>query len=695
MKKNWFISNMHFALSVAVFGLFLNPSFGQWIRKADAFKTRSEVAGVVYKSKLYTFLGFSNYDLQTEPSSEVYDPATNTWGLLASIPVNESMTHQGVVLVDNTVWHVGGRVGKNPGPLTSKIWIYNIDKNTWYPGPQLKDPVTGNSLLWAAGGVVLLGRTLHLIGGFIIDACDSDQSSYHLTLDVDSWLADTTKPARWINILAPLPVKRNHFSTLTLGGKIYAIGGQFGHDCDGGLDKPYAHVYNPPTNTWTQLPLLPTARSHIEGGTFAADGKIFIVAGQGNNGVSTNKVTIFDPEGNNGAGTWKNDSLLTLPKNYEGVSAKVINNTFIYSHGGEGSSRDTRKATYTRTIVRNRIYKFGFSSGCLSLSADSGKTITGKTLLFTIDSTKSYITSSDARWLTITKNAAGTALPTAVDIELTANTAGLAPGTYTGAITAAGTGSGPAYSSSSYCVSLTVKGTSSADTLQAEKAILYGAKAGSDHSGFNGSGFADYINSTGDYIRWTVNKLSSMSASLTFRYANGGTNNRPLKLEVNNVVISSGLSFPPTGSWTKWSSVTTAANLDTGINTVKLTAIGASGPNIDYLVLGNNTIQTAKRTTAAKIVLTATSTIQAYVSPNPAAGTVRLVVNTSSLLPVNIEVIDMSGKTFKKMKLSNAGSNIFNFSVNDLSAGMYIIKVRQGSNVITTRCIVNNKSQTR
>lgn len=214
MKENRSVSKLYFGLSVAAAILIFNSSSAQWIRKADGFKTRSEVVGVVYKSKLYTFLGFSNYDLQTEPTSEVYDPATNTWKLLASIPASASMTHQGVALVDSTVWHIGGRVGQNPGPLSGNIWIYNINTNAWYRGPQIKDPATGNPLLWGGGGAVLLGRTLHLIGGFIINACNNDQSSYHLTLDVDSWLADTTKPAQWLNILAPLPVKRNHFRYL-------------------------------------------------------------------------------------------------------------------------------------------------------------------------------------------------------------------------------------------------------------------------------------------------------------------------------------------------------------------------------------------------------------------------------------------------------------------------------------------------
>lgn len=692
MKKNLSISALRLTLfPMSVFLICAASSHAQWNKKADGLRTRSEVTSVVYNSKLYTFLGFKDWELIPEPASEVYDPATNSWKLLASVPSNAAMTHQGVVLIDNTVWHIGGRVGQNPGPLTSNIWIYNITTNAWYRGPQLKDPNTGNPLPWAAGGAVLLGRTLHIVGGFINRACDGDQSSYHLTLDVDTWLADTTKPAKWMNNLAPLPVKRNHFSTVTLGGKIYAIGGQLGHDCDGGIDKQYAHVYNPPTDTWTQLPLLPAARSHIEGGTFAIDGKIFIVAGQGENSVSTNKVTIFDPEGNNGAGTWKNDLSLTLPQSFEGVSAKVIKNIFIYSHGGEGSSQNTRRATYSRTIVRNPVYKLGFSSGCLSLNADSGTSVKGKTLLFTIDSIKNYTTSSDVAWLTVSKNAAGTATQNAVDIEMTANANGLAPGTYNGIITATGSGSGPAYTRATYCVNLTVKSTTqSQQTLEAEKAVLYGVKVFSGNSGFTGTGYADYINSSNDYIQWTINKTIPGPALLRFKYANGGTVNRPLKLEVNGAIVSSNLAFPSTGGWANWSSVSSTANLNTGTNTVRLTAIGYSGPNVDNLTWSDGVIAAAQRPVTEKSVIAEPFVVlKAYVFPNPASEIAKLIINTSSQLPVDIEIIDFSGKTYKKMRFFKTGVNSFDISVKDLADGVYIIKVRQGNKLGNVKFIVN------
>ena len=688
MKRNLSFTglkiNLFFIIAVSISA----SASAQWLRGSNAFQYRSDLSeSIVYNSKLYTFLGFYDHGRDTDSTSEVYDPATDTYTLLAPIP-DSSMTHEKVVLVDNTVWLIGGRVGKNPGPLTSAVWIYNITKDAWSKGPRLIDPATGEPILWAAGGAALLGRTLHVFGGFIIDACNHDQSVYHLTLDVDGWLSDTTKAADWKNELTPLPIKRNHFSTVVLGGKIYALGGQFGHDCGGGVEKRYSHVYDPVTDTWTKLPLLPQARSHAEGGSFAIDGKIFIVGGQDENGASTNKVTIFDPAGNNGKGTWKDENSLTLPAKYEGGTAKIINSTFIYSFGGEGTSAHPRKNTYTRSIVRHPKYELGFSAGCLQLNADSGSSVKGKTLLFTIDSSTSYTTSSNAGWLSVTKNAAGTATPNAADIEVTANAAGLAPGEYSGLITAAGT----AFSQATYCVSLTVKSTDTAlQTLEAEKAVLSGVKASGNRSGFSGTGFADYIHLSGDYVEWTFNKSAAGSAVISFRYSNGRETDRPLQLEVNGVIVDSALSFPSTGNWTSWADVTAKASLNAGINTVRLTARGYSGPNIDYLTYTNSSTNTlaARAALISKNNPVSSNLLKAYVSPNPASGIAKLILTASSALPVNAEIIDLTGKTYKKMTFFSNGKNSFNFSVNELSAGIYIMKVKQGNSLRTAKFIVS------
>ena len=76
------------------------------------------------------------------------------------------------------------------------------------------------------------------------------------------------------------------------------------------------------------------------------------------------------------------------------------------------------------------------------------------------------------------------------------------------------------------------------------------------------------------------------TTTLSFRYANGSTTDRPLALRVNGVVINATLSFGPTGSWTTWKTVVVTVNLAAGLNTIDLATIGANGGNVDSLTVG-------------------------------------------------------------------------------------------------------------
>jgi Fungal chitosanase of glycosyl hydrolase group 75/Carbohydrate binding module (family 35) len=120
--------------------------------------------------------------------------------------------------------------------------------------------------------------------------------------------------------------------------------------------------------------------------------------------------------------------------------------------------------------------------------------------------------------------------------------------------------------------------------LEAENAVLSQATVATNHTGFSGTGFVDYTNVAGGFIRWTANAASAGSASLSIRFANGSTASRPMDISVNGTVVAAGVSFGVTGSWDTWSTKTLTATLNAGANTVQATATGsAGGPNVDFL----------------------------------------------------------------------------------------------------------------
>src|SRR3712207_5583046 len=65
-------------------------------------------------------------------------------------------------------------------------------------------------------------------------------------------------------------------------------------------------------------------------------------------------------------------------------------------------------------------------------------------------------------------------------------------------------------------------------THQAENATISQGVVESNHAGFTGTGFVNYNNVSGSFVEFAVNAPAAGSATLTFRYANGTTANRPM-----------------------------------------------------------------------------------------------------------------------------------------------------------------------
>ncbi|MFI1093306.1 CBM35 domain-containing protein [Streptomyces sp. NPDC020917] len=147
---------------------------------------------------------------------------------------------------------------------------------------------------------------------------------------------------------------------------------------------------------------------------------------------------------------------------------------------------------------------------------------------------------------------------------------------------------------------------------QAENATLSGVVVGKDNGGYTGTGFADYQHADGDYVEWTVDAPAAGTYTLQFRYANASFTDRPLAISVNGG-DSGNLSFPSTGWWNKWSVVGLTATLDAGSNTVRATATGASGGNIDWLGVTQGTVPTGMSQNASFTLAEIGETGSAYV----------------------------------------------------------------------------------
>ena len=104
-----------------------------------------------------------------------------------------------------------------------------------------------------------------------------------------------------------------------------------------------------------------------------------------------------------------------------------------------------------------------------------------------------------------------------------------------------------------------------------------------------GYGAIDFVNPSGDTATWELSSCRAGHVWVIFGYALGGDGatgqDRPMQVDINGQVVDAYMSMPRTGSWTTYSEVRVPAMLQAGRNSITLTAIGFSGPDVDYMAI--------------------------------------------------------------------------------------------------------------
>ena len=118
--------------------------------------------------------------------------------------------------------------------------------------------------------------------------------------------------------------------------------------------------------------------------------------------------------------------------------------------------------------------------------------------------------------------------------------------------------------------------------LEAERASkLNGPTISSNHDGYSGDGFINFTKKKGGSVVIRFHNVPAGTYQLQMRYAIGGSNSRPLRLDVNGNTVQKQVPFPVTGDWSKWNTTEVKVELKEGRNTLKLITTGNEGPNLD------------------------------------------------------------------------------------------------------------------
>jgi glucose/arabinose dehydrogenase len=187
---------------------------------------------------------------------------------------------------------------------------------------------------------------------------------------------------------------------------------------------------------------------------------------------------------------------------------------------------------------------------------------------------------------------------------------------------------------------------------EAESATISQGVAESNHAGFSGSGFVNLDNVVGSYVEFSVNAATAGEGTLAIRFANGTTANRPMDIAVNGSPAIAAQSFPGTGAWTTWETVTVTAPFRAGANTVRLTSTTANGgPNVDAVdvEVGATTDYQAENATISQGVVESNHagyTGSGFVNMDNVAGSyVEFGVNAANAGPASVTIRYANGTT--------------------------------------------------
>lgn len=250
-----------------------------WRALAPAASSRSgHTASLLPDGRVLIVGGFSvaadGAPAQAVATTEIYDPATNSWSSTGSLTLARS-GHTATVLPDGRVLVVGGESRNAAGAtdLTASSEIYDPATGTWSATGPLTTGRQGHTATLLANGQVLIagGQTSLTRGGNVTFVSAGLAAA-------PSASAERFDPARnsWQPIASLSSERVEHTATLLPNGQVLVVGG-VGKAGDAPLAS--AERYDPAADRWIAV-AAPTARAGHTA-TLLPDGSILVVGGKG------------------------------------------------------------------------------------------------------------------------------------------------------------------------------------------------------------------------------------------------------------------------------------------------------------------------------------------------------------------------------------------------------------------------------
>jgi N-acetylneuraminic acid mutarotase len=280
------------------------PANGWTTGTAVAQGAIQETAAVGVAGKIYLIGGFDDNEGITA-RVQVYDTATNTWSDGPALP--EAVHHPNAVTDCTTHYVLGALSGTN---FTAIGDAYKLSPATDTSWTTLASMPTGRERGAAVTGII--DGKIYLAGGFRMLAASAQTDVYDPA--ADEWTA-----------LVDMPATRDHACGAAIGGELIFAGGR---TVQTNSPRPDVYAFDPTAGTWNVRASMPTGRGGM--GCGAIGDKLYATGGEGNAAVASGvfpDVEVFDPATN----TWT--ELADMPNPKHGVAGAVWDGA-LYLCGG-------------------------------------------------------------------------------------------------------------------------------------------------------------------------------------------------------------------------------------------------------------------------------------------------------------------------------------------------------------------------
>lgn len=152
-----------------------------WETAKEMPKAQCCASTVVIGNKIYVISGYG--PTQDENIIQIYDTELDTWSLL-DIPSSVSrQAHAACHIYDGKIYIIGGEYWTTKGNSINTLNIYDPDNNTWTSGKELPDALTGVTS-------IIINNKIYIIGGMRIkdnqEAIYTDKV-YIYDIDENTW----------------------------------------------------------------------------------------------------------------------------------------------------------------------------------------------------------------------------------------------------------------------------------------------------------------------------------------------------------------------------------------------------------------------------------------------------------------------------------------------------------------------------